>query len=1597
MRKIYPLALLLLMVLAGTGAFGQTIVIGAGATSGTSSNGATGDPGPMYRSSNSSNFVYSRHHYLYTEAELTAAGLVAGSIITQLAWNKDNDAATNSPADFEIWMKNSSLTAVQTPTQEWANLTSLGGATQVYSAPTTVTSAIGWVSMTLSTPFTYTGGALEISVAFDISSGNNPWTTAGFSWKKDNINNRTISYCNSVAGTGLNNLRTVRPQIQITYMPGTPCTNPPTAGTVVASNVGPVCPGTAINLNLSGNSVGSGLTYEWESSPTNAPFTPTSLGAASLAPVLTINPTTTAWYRAKVVCSGGTPVYSAPVQIQVAGGLPGGTYTINGGAPTAGTNFNSFADAIDALSCGITGPIVINVVPNSGPYNEVVAFGPISGSSAVNTVRINGNGNIVQFANTTNDRQLLKLEGTKYLTISNLTFKALATGFGWGAIINGGARYDSILNCTFDLSAVTSTTSGNTSGICFTGSLTAVTTAGDAKRCVVDGNTILGALGSGGPYYGITLPSGADSNVISNNTLANFYMYGIYSTSSSENLIKGNELHRANKTAVTTFYGIYCTGNVSGTVIDGNKLHSPGGLVASSTSSVYGIYMTSVSSVAANPTRVSNNLLYNINMGGLVYGIYLTTATNTLVYHNTVVIDKVLSGTSTNAGLYFTGTNTGSQAKNNLVSITAGTGGTKYGFYYSTAASVSDAQRNNIYVNSSQSGTQNYGYYTTAYATMAAFQAAYPAMEQGSVSVDPQFVNVATNNYMPGNFLLSGNGVTLTAVPFDIVGMPRAALPTPGAYEIPSIQGPDLGMVNLITPSGSYCAGMQPVSVSVMNSGTVPLTSFQIHWTLNNVPQTPYTFTGVLDTLFGTGQSIDTLTLGTVNIPAGQNSINAWVVLTGDMNDMNDTLSVTTSPAVFQVNSMMDTVCSGGDLSLNLSPSSGYATGAIEWQSSTNGITYAPILNADDPTYDATNLTNSTYFRVKINSGPNGCYSDTHHVYVTNPAITAAPNGFTCGPGTVQLNASATPGSTISWFDVPTGGTAIATGSSFTTPSITSNTTYYVQASTGGGVGQVGPVGPSAVGTGAGGGTAAAITTYHMAFDVLQPTTLISVDIYPTAAVGSAGTITIQNAASATIASVPYVTTVTGGATPQTVVLNVPLAAGTGYKMGQLAPAINLFRNTSGAVYPYTSSAINIVSNNFDPAYYYYFYNWQFASGCEGAIVPVTAEVRSVPSVDLGPDVSVCTDGTVTHVLNAGGITGATYMWDNGVTTPTRSVNSTGTYSVTVTANGCSNSDAVNVTFNNNPTVNLGGDTAVCDGVVLALNAGNPGASYLWDDMSTAAVRNVNLAGTYYVAVTDANDCVGRDTITLAINQAPMVNIGNDTAICSGTVLVLDAGNPGMPTEWDNGSTAQTRDVTDGGTYYVSVSAFGCVTTDSIHIDYLPVPEVAGINAVYGDSATYTFYPINALHAEEYTWNFGDGSPEVTGSTVQHTYAYNGIYTVTLHVAGVCEDGGAQTLRTVDVFDAIGDGTGIDKVSEAGLLTLYPNPAQSTLVVQPGARVQVRGIQVYNILGQLVYSEAAPKAASSYTIPVAGFTSGMYTLKLDTTTGTIHRKFEVLR
>lgn len=91
-----------------------------------------------------------------------------------------------------------------------------------------------------------------------------------------------------------------------------------------------------------------------------------------------------------------------------------GTYTINQAAPTdlsPGTaNFNSFNDLSNYLSnCGIGGHLVVNVVPNSGPYIEQVVFQNISGLSSASTVTINGNSNTITFLTTSTDRDVIRL------------------------------------------------------------------------------------------------------------------------------------------------------------------------------------------------------------------------------------------------------------------------------------------------------------------------------------------------------------------------------------------------------------------------------------------------------------------------------------------------------------------------------------------------------------------------------------------------------------------------------------------------------------------------------------------------------------------------------------------------------------------------------------------------------------------------------------------------------------------------------------------------------------------------------------------------------------------------------------------------------------------------------------------------------------------------------------------------------------------------------------------------------------------------------------------------------------------------------------
>ena len=77
-----------------------------------------------------------------------------------------------------------------------------------------------------------------------------------------------------------------------------------------------------------------------------------------------------------------------------------------------------------------------------------------------------------------------------------------------------------------------------------------------------------------------------------------------------------------------------------------------------------------------------------------------------------------------------------------------------------------------------------------------------------------------------------------------------------------------------------------------------------------------------------------------------------------------------------------------------------------------------------------------------------GCCQKTDEIIVTQGAAVTATGNTRCGTGTVNLNVTSA-GSTYDWFDASIGGNYLHTGSSYTTPSISTTTTYYVEQNAG--------------------------------------------------------------------------------------------------------------------------------------------------------------------------------------------------------------------------------------------------------------------------------------------------------------------------------------------------------------------------------------------------------------------------------------------------------------------------------------------------------------------------------------------------------------------
>lgn len=278
----------------------------------------------------------------------------------------------------------------------------------------------------------------------------------------------------------------------------------------------------------------------------------------------------------------------------------------------------------------------------------------------------------------------------------------------------------------------------------------------------------------------------------------------------------------------------------------------------------------------------------------------------------------------------------------------------------------------------------------------------------------------------------------------------------------------------------------------------------------------------------------------------------------------------------------------------------------------------------------------------------------------------------------------------------------------------------------------------------------------------------------------------------------------------------------------------------------------------------------------------VEVEIGALNALDLGSDTLVCgADGLLLEAPSGSG----DLLWSDGSADPELLVIETGEYWLTVTSGSCTVSDTIAVEVAPLPTVVIEGELVSCDGSALELEAVITGEEdFAWDDGSTELVRTVSVSAEVWVQVTNQCGTVA-DTVQVAVLDGISIDLGNDTLLCAGQSLQLQADAPGWDFLWSDGSEANSLTITDEGIYWLEVSNAGCSVRDSITVAIQAPPTAAlGVDTTVCGGATLLLQP-TLTNVDEVFWSTGSTTEEITITT-------SGLYTVTVtNACGSASDG----------------------------------------------------------------------------------------------------------
>ncbi len=317
------------------------------------------------------------------------------------------------------------------------------------------------------------------------------------------------------------------------------------------------------------------------------------------------------------------------------------------------------------------------------------------------------------------------------------------------------------------------------------------------------------------------------------------------------------------------------------------------------------------------------------------------------------------------------------------------------------------------------------------------------------------------------------------------------------------------------------------------------------------------------------------------------------------------------------------------------------------------------------------------------------------------------------------------------------------------------------------------------------------------------------------------------------------------------------------------------------------------------------------------------------------PSANGANDGAAGTIVS-GGLGPYTYLWSNGQTTQNITGLEAGNYNVTVTdVNNCSTTAGVLLT---DPSIDCSGigiqiieEQVSCNGGTdgsceVFVNGGLEPYTFTWSNGQTSATAINLIAGTYTVTITDANDCILTQSVT--IEEPVILNLGFTTTDPSspgasdGSVMAnVDGGTPGYSYLWNTVPAQATQMVTNlpAGSYSVQITDNnGCQITETATLldpsldcnDFTIEMDTAEITCNGFENGALVASGVGGTLPISYNWS--NGTMEAVNNGLGA-----GIYTVTATDSEGCI---AETTVTLTEPSAITLMTNITDVSGIGAM-----------------------------------------------------------------------------